>query len=804
MTDIRVPYSFVPLPRKVFAPDWAYNVSHDIPFKDSLDGFIEFELVNHGDICVGSGGKEGTRKDKTGDKEINSVKWARHPEDKDRLVIPGTSVKGMLRNVLEIVSLARLTPDSMYQIRKFSHRILGKTGNNTENDYMKEYKEYDRCYAWLKFDSETKSWKLRKCRSNLEIVKIFDDDINKFLGLGEDNRITNCDPATGFTQQSAEDKYEKARKSAKGLDLNKKVKVTLKTETPSKGQPYERVVNISFAGFGEESDDKSGIRVGYVVFSNFRVAKNEDVTDMANKAFSYVFPADDLGDWEPVPAGMVEGFTAVSDSTAKTFKYLLKHQNNELGIPVWAFTKDKKLKALGFAKMPRLLCDYDTEQVTAPHQWGDDQEWDFADELYFSLPETMFGTVRKQCGHMSLKSRISFTDMVSDRVSQDDFKPMEIVLNSPKPSFTAMYLEDNQTYSSKSAKCSGYKRYRCQEKSTTGVPGKDGVTSELEVLKNPKTFRGKLMFHNLKREELGALLWCLRFGETLDDSGKSPFFHNIGHGKPYGLGAVQFRRISAEVADYDSFGMKRLSTEELDSMVRSFSDLMDREFEKAGGSKKLWSTSVQVEFIRSLAVLHDDYVHDSRVYNDLEEFSKIKNKPMPETLRVQVVNGEAVKNPKDVIDRNGPSDIQYRIIVRDLGRKYYGAHEFKDILDEFPDSEIRKKCDRECSEAFTKWKQEIDQQNMYSKISCEVIRNFKASASWKKLKESANPLPIRETAEFLENLNKVSELTPADKDVLNELDVLPGFKQLTKPTNPKSKERRRIWGAIKNKFLKKE
>ena len=807
MPEIIAPYSFVPLPGKVFAPDWAYCVSHDLPFPDGLDGVIDLELVNHGDICVGSGGDEESEDADSGGKKPREVWWARDPEDQDRLIIPGTSVKGMLRNVLEIVSLARLTPDSMYQIREFSYRVLEK------GDYMNQYQKYDRARAWLRYDPAAKTWKLRKCKSKHGIIKIFDEDLNKFLGLGADCGIKNYDPKAGFKQQSLEEKYEKARKSQKGLDLNTRVQVFLKTETPHRGQSYERVVRIVPAG-SEGAVSAESSCTGYVVFSNFRVA---EASDKDKKAFSYIFPDDGYEPEIEVSQDMVQDFTGVSDTAAKNFRYLLGHQNRELGIPVWAFTdrEDRKLKELGFAKMPRFKCDRNTEQVTATHQWGRNEnaqirveEWKLADELYFSLPELLFGTVRKQCGHLSIRSRIGCTDMVSEKVSSADFgEKMDIVLSSPKPSFTAMYLEDNKTYSSKTEvpRCSGFKRYRCQEKSTSGIPGKEPVISRLEVLRKPKAFSGRIKFHNLKREELGALLWCLRFGETLQDSAKSPFYHNIGHGKPYGLGAVQFRRIAVEVPDYDSFGMKRLDTAELDAMVRSFCELMDREFEKAGGGSNLWSTSAQVEMLRSLAVLHDDYVRDSRVYNAQGDFKHLNNARMPKIPRVQVINGTAVTDPKDVIQRQNPADGKQLLTITGLNEKYCSYPEFYEMFQNLSQERCGDGHFDNCFKDLNAKIEKLRRREALNRISCAAIRDFVSLGGYEQLSQfsSRNPagnLPVAGNiiTDFFKAVKAAPELSETDKTVMADILKSAWLKVYKKVSKHKA-EREKLLNDIREK-----
>ena len=94
-TILKLPYSFVPCATSIYVPHWAHQVSHDIPFRESYSGAIDVTLTNHGYLCVG-----GTSGSKDRDKNrISSISWAKTPDGKT--VIPGSSIKGMLRNDAE-------------------------------------------------------------------------------------------------------------------------------------------------------------------------------------------------------------------------------------------------------------------------------------------------------------------------------------------------------------------------------------------------------------------------------------------------------------------------------------------------------------------------------------------------------------------------------------------------------------------------------------------------------------------------------------------------------------------------------
>ena len=47
MSQVKSTYNFVPAPEEheVFKPEWANDVSHDIPFEDGESGEIEIELL---------------------------------------------------------------------------------------------------------------------------------------------------------------------------------------------------------------------------------------------------------------------------------------------------------------------------------------------------------------------------------------------------------------------------------------------------------------------------------------------------------------------------------------------------------------------------------------------------------------------------------------------------------------------------------------------------------------------------------------------------------------------------------------
>ena len=92
---IRAPYNFVPLNKRIFFPDWAKQISHDVPFSDGESGTINLTITAETPIFI----RNGSNKD-------NEIEFSHYLDEigNKKYFIPGTSIKGMMRNVFEIRS----------------------------------------------------------------------------------------------------------------------------------------------------------------------------------------------------------------------------------------------------------------------------------------------------------------------------------------------------------------------------------------------------------------------------------------------------------------------------------------------------------------------------------------------------------------------------------------------------------------------------------------------------------------------------------------------------------------------------
>jgi len=213
------------------------------------------------------------------------------------------------------------------------------------------------------------------------------------------------------------------------------------------------------------------------------------------------------------------------------------------------------------------------------------------------LSDLVFGYSNKE---KSLKGRVQFSHFVSEKsVSEIATAGLKTtVLGGPKASYYPNYLEQpnlgtNGQYKlfwDPDARIRGWKRYPAQcipEIEYPELPVSNGkvnydvATKFIPVCKNT-VFKGSLRFHNLRPVELGALLWTLTWG------GDKYCQHNIGMGKPLGLG-----RISIDILEKRNTE----TSEDLDlkEPVEQFKDYMTKEIAED------WETSKQITELKRMA-----------------------------------------------------------------------------------------------------------------------------------------------------------------------------------------------------------
>lgn len=137
----------------------------------------------------------------------------------------------------------------------------------------------------------------------------------------------------------------------------------------------------------------------------------------------------------------------------------------------------------------------------------------------------------------SLKGRVHFGHAFIVNEARYEFKS-DIYLVEPHATYYPFYVEGGKEWSRKDKTISGFKRYPVRVSGNTyDNKGKDSRT--IQVFNKGTIFHETVYFHNLKEEELGALLSAISFHNNHDK-----YFHSLGYGKPLGFGKVKIADLS--------------------------------------------------------------------------------------------------------------------------------------------------------------------------------------------------------------------------------------------------------------------
>ncbi|MDO5667633.1 MAG: TIGR03986 family CRISPR-associated RAMP protein [Alcaligenaceae bacterium] len=545
--QVHAPYHFVPLSKWIYLPEWAHLVSHDYPFKDGLSGSIELKLKNSTDLLVGAESvKEGN--------QPSLVKWARTPDG--QLVIPGSSLKGMLRSFLEVATFSKFKQldDNRYAYRDIS-------GSDTK--YSNILKNTDVQAAWLSFDADNNTWFYRKCKH----TRLYNEEFNAYL------QAQCIDKALDNTTQNALDKYHiwPLNKSAIAFDFGEYF--------TQREKPRQSAVKL-----GLEDGPKKGVPI----FVGLRPGQSRDLH------FNYIF-FDVKEEQQKIDAKLVNQMFDAHDESL--VNYLKANGHPDYGIPIFIRASGDEIKALGLAKMPKMLYEKSVADLARAQQ-GEV----LINDTAFDFCELIFGTLRDH--GVGLKSRVSFSDLLCKNEAITTISSA-VILGQPKASYLNAYLEQNHTAGrvngelkmyEQGAQLAGWKRYPTQTEFNDHLPydlrNKTNVQSRLELLTSGAEFIGKIVFHNLKPEELGALLWAINPNES--------FYHGLGHGKSLGAGAIQLEATLnlREDGSAESFDMV--------SLIQGFIQHMDNQHPAQGTQENAWQNSTQVLHLLAFGNMQDN------------------------------------------------------------------------------------------------------------------------------------------------------------------------------------------------------
>lgn len=540
---IKAPFNFVPLFKKVYFPSWADKISQDVPFSDGLSGQLTYTITAETPIFIRDG-HAGNDEDRTVVQEFC------HTDD-NRYYIPGTTVKGALRNVLEILSLGKM---SQVQNRSFGLRDLN--GGDKEFYRTKVNTSNVRC-GWLRVEGD--NYCLEDCGTPWRISAERIDE--EYSGLHLVDFIRNAHDLKEDANRTAKRKYLLFRDNCPGESLDGHFVFDAETEKKinAGGRTLRR--------FSEDGDGEAGTLVftGQPGVRKQVEVEEDGETKMkwTGKFFEFAFPAR-VQNTITVPAHVVRAFLSIHADSPDYKDFRREQLMDGKKIPVFFILDDNgELDAIGLSymfKYPSFSSIYNgiPLEMLSPER--------------HDLCECLFGYTGKED---SLKGRVQMTAAVlqGEPLFYVGEEGVKIVLSKPHPSYYPTYLGKGQTWNSKKVEIAGRKRFPVRDKSEIfDNEGSPDMERHIRPLDSGSVFCGKVLFHNLRPVELGALLSCMDFCEHEDCC------HNLGQGKPLGYGRVKIKvtdvtvkRIVSDTA-YAPSDVRAIFCDEMEATMEGWAD----------------------------------------------------------------------------------------------------------------------------------------------------------------------------------------------------------------------------------------
>lgn len=473
---ISAPYNFVPISKHVYTVDYGDKISMDAPFKDGEDGIIELEIKNLTPLFIG--GK------KENDQDNNQVLESRHVliDGTKHYYIPGTTLKGCFRSVMEVISFAKM---QQFNNELFGWRNIAGKGRRS--------KSANGC-GWLQKEGE--KYYLTPCENGVQCIR--HKDIIKL----------------GFKD--------------------------FKHEGILKAKEFHETAMIKINSLGKENFPDVSIKPNSCYY--FKNGERRTVPEgeyqlvctgcMRKKNVEYLF-SKEKKDKIKISKELFNTFDTIHKNTKFYSGFLRGRLMDGKPIPVFFYEEKEMIKEIGITANYRNTYKYSVQDCVKRVQ---DQ---FNDQDIIDLPEAIFGYINDN--NSSLRGRVLIGNAFCDKTDINLCSKVSGVLGQPRASFYPLYLKQEEgklwvDYNNSRAEIAGRKRYRIhQELSIKNLPQnnekkdkQDNVTTTFIPLPQGVTFKCRICVHNLRKFEIGALLSSITFNK----------YHNIGLAKSFGYGVV--------------------------------------------------------------------------------------------------------------------------------------------------------------------------------------------------------------------------------------------------------------------------
>lgn len=542
------PYNFIPLPEKLVTVD--RNIDQDV-YRTNQDGhtihtgYIECKMTTESPLYIRCPMSTSFFKDH-GDKKFHELDYDQkneraqffHLENKNCPVIPGSSLRGMMRTLVEIAGYGKMqwvsdknlvyraVGDSSSLGNYYRTKLLGNNKKYKNKKYFFEYPSSNVRGGYLK--RKGSKWYIQPARKiNGETFVHIEYDVAQVVNCGK------RDLKQGYSTKDIVEVYIRPpisrtipKRSNWDLALNLAVvqnKLDIRKISEGKTEGFEKAVIVRSG----HMDGKIKKHMHCAIYE-----KDTDATLILIPSQMWSLYSDD----KDIPRG-IPSRPLYKDGDPL---FYLVDENEE---PVF----------FGPTMMFRLPYDEPIIQFVPKELRGQDGT---------DISESIFGYEANNKQKTSCASRVFFTDAKLESQSEDLWLTEEPItpkiLSSPKPtSFQHYLVQENKKHNpDKKSELAhyatpldetvirGHKMYwhrgevslkDIKESDQEKIENSPKSYTRIKPIKSGITFSFRIYFENLRDFELGALIWVL----TLPGKEGTEYRHKLGMGKPYGMGTVK-------------------------------------------------------------------------------------------------------------------------------------------------------------------------------------------------------------------------------------------------------------------------
>jgi CRISPR-associated protein (TIGR03986 family) len=526
------PYNFVSLPDRVLAfpaEDNPFQVDQSLYHDSHLTGWVDVTLETRSPVYIRGPltpeeHRQAEREEKD-NKTPHLQKMRNKPDffytrDPNEPVIPGSSLRGMIRTLAEVLGHGKLAPVSDEPL---VYRAVGDISSHGE-----AYRQ--------------------------QLMAEVPGEKNHFIPRFRGGYIQRMDDGRWGIQPAQEiggTTYARISEMKIPQRLDRWGKCRNAYEIHIAAGPYDfqevrgGFVRIKYAKVTLASPiAEGGLRPAVLAVSGKMESKRSEAV---------IYMPDENQPTIPIPDGSDENdlrdlVTAYRNQISPEQERLLgKDGVLQPDQPVFYLMEKDRLVFFGHTQMFRIPYPRSPQQML-PSIHNDDNRIDLAEGLFGRAR----GTGEAQAG------RVFFSDAQLEPEQTNPWLPenpvvIPAILSGPKPTTFQHYLTQDRpdvergkglsTYNDSSSRTTlrGHKFYwhkgpvQRQDFAEKPVPdeSKDTQHTKMKPVREGLTFRFRVHFENLRLPELGLLLWALQL------PGQGDHFHKLGMGKPLGLGAVK-------------------------------------------------------------------------------------------------------------------------------------------------------------------------------------------------------------------------------------------------------------------------